>query len=122
GGEAVTYAGFDELVDRVASGLLARGVGRGDRVGLLGPNTATWLAVFFGAARIGAIVVPLNVRYRERELSYMLGNSGACAVVSVDAVPDFDFAGFFAESKDEFPGVTDHIFFGSGFPGSGTFD
>src|SRR5690349_16031994 len=83
GDDTITFSGFDELVDRVAAGLLARGVGRGDRIGLLGPNTAQWLAVFFGAARIGAVVVPLNVRYRERELSYMLGQSGARLVVGV---------------------------------------
>lgn len=109
GDDTITFSGFDELVDRVAAGLLARGVGRGDRIGLLGPNTAQWLAVFFGAARIGAVVVPLNVRYRERELSYMLGQSGARLVVGVEAVPDFDFAAYFASS-----GIP-AVHFGEGF-------
>ena len=54
GDETITYPAFDELADRAAAGLLARGVGRGDRIGLLGLNTPEWLAVFFGAARIGA--------------------------------------------------------------------
>ncbi|TDD86681.1 long-chain fatty acid--CoA ligase [Actinomadura darangshiensis] len=91
----VTYAEFDELTDRVAGGLLARGITRGDRIGLLGLNTPQWLAAFFGAARIGAVAVPLNVRYRERELSHMLGQSGARMVISLGAVPDFDFAAFY---------------------------
>ncbi|HEY8482582.1 MAG TPA: AMP-binding protein [Spirillospora sp.] len=121
GDRAVTFAELNELADRVAAGLLARGVGRGDRVALLGSNTTQWLAAFFGAARIGAVIVPLNVRYREKELSYMLGDSGARTVVGISAVPGFDFAEFFAESKERFPGVTDYIFFESGFPGSGTF-
>ena len=122
GDETVTYPEVDALTDRVAAGLLARGIGRGDRIALLGLNTPQWLAVFFGAARIGAVVVPLNVRYREQELTYMLGQSGARTVISVDAVPDFDFAAFFEEFRDRLPGVRDYVFFGTGVPGSATFD
>ncbi|MFA1540569.1 class I adenylate-forming enzyme family protein [Actinomadura monticuli] len=115
GDGALTFTEFDELVDRVAGGLLARGIGRGDRIGLLGLNTPQWLAVFYGAARIGAVIVPLNVRYREQELSYMLGQSGARMVISVDAIPDFDFAAFFAKFRPQAPGVTDYLFFGADF-------
>ncbi|MFF5260917.1 class I adenylate-forming enzyme family protein [Actinomadura viridis] len=122
GDDTITFTGFDELADRVAGGLLARGIRRGDRIGLLGLNTPQWLAAFFGAARIGAVVVPLNVRYRERELSYMLGQSGARAVICVDAVPDFDFAAFFEGFRPELPGVSDYVFFGTGFAGSTSFD
>ncbi|GAA3947614.1 linear/branched/unsaturated fatty acid:CoA ligase LbuL [Actinomadura viridis] len=122
GDDTITFTGFDEMADRVAGGLLARGIRRGDRIGLLGLNTPQWLAAFFGAARIGAVVVPLNVRYRERELTYMLGQSGARAVICVDAVPDFDFAAFFEGFRPELPGVSDYVFFGTGFPGSTSFD
>lgn len=122
GDDTITYPAFHELADRVASGLLARGVGRGDRVGLLGLNTPQWLAVFFGAARIGAVVVPLSVRYREAELAYMLGQSGARTVVAADAAGGFDFAAFFDGFRPRVPGVRDHVFFGTGFPGAGTFD
>lgn len=121
GDDAVTYAGFDALTDRVASGLLARGVRPGDRIGLLGLNTTQWLAAFFGAARIGAVLVPLSVRYRERELTYMLGQSGARTVITVDSVPGFDFAAFFEELRPRLPGVGDHVFFGTGFAGSTSF-
>ena len=50
GDETTTFAAFDELTDRVATGLLARGVAHGDRIALLGLNTPQWLAVFFAAA------------------------------------------------------------------------
>ncbi|SFQ34661.1 class I adenylate-forming enzyme family protein [Actinomadura madurae] len=109
GDGTITFAEFDALAGRVAAGLLARGVSRGDRIGLLGLNTPQWLAAFFGAARIGAVVVPLNVRYRERELSYMLGQSGARLVISLDSVPGFDFAAFYESAK--IPAVH----FGAGF-------
>ncbi|MFG1855675.1 class I adenylate-forming enzyme family protein [Actinomadura geliboluensis] len=115
GDETIAYAEFDELADRVAAGLLARGVRRGDRIALLGLNTPQWLAVFFGAARIGAVIVPLSVRYRDQELSYMLGQSGARMVVSEPAVPGFDFAEFFEGFRPQVPGVTDYVYFGAGF-------
>src|SRR4051812_11395859 len=122
GDDAITFAEFDELTDRVACGLLARGIRRGDRIGLLGLNTPEWPAAFFGAARIGAVVVPLNVRYRERELSYMLGQSGARMVICLDRTPDFDFAAFFEGFRQRLPHVGDYVFFGSGFAGSASFD
>ncbi|WP_329254728.1 AMP-binding protein [Actinoallomurus sp. NBC_01490] len=122
GEDTITFAEFNELTDLVAAGLLARGIRRGDRIGLLGLNTPQWLAAFFGAARIGAIVVPLNVRYREQELSHMLGQSGARMVICLDATPDFDFAAFFAGFRPQVPGVSDYVFFGTGFAGSASFD
>ncbi|NVI92500.1 class I adenylate-forming enzyme family protein [Actinomadura sp. BRA 177] len=115
GDDTITFTEFDQLTDRVAAGLLARGSRRGDRIGLLGLNTAQWLAAFFGAARIGAVIVPLNVRYREQELSYMLGQSGARMVISTAAIPDFDFTEFFAKFRPQAPGVTDYLFFGAEF-------
>ncbi|MBE1532843.1 class I adenylate-forming enzyme family protein [Actinomadura algeriensis] len=123
GDETITYPAFDDLADRVAAGLLARGVRRGDRIGLLGLNTPRWLAVFFGAARIGAVVVPLNVRYREAELAHMLGQSGARTVVGAGSAAGFDFAAFFDGFRTRIPGVRDYVFFdGPGFAGSTSFD
>ena len=119
-GGAITFAGLDELADRVATGLLARGVRHGDRIGLLGPNTPQWLAAFFGAARIGAVVVPLNVRYRGQELTYMLGQSGARAVIGVAEAGGFDFAAFFRQAREDgLPGLRDLVFFGDGSTGDG---
>ncbi|MFI0447082.1 class I adenylate-forming enzyme family protein [Actinomadura sp. 6N118] len=122
GDDTITFREFGELADRVAGGLLARGIRRGDRIGLLGLNTPQWLAAFFGAARIGAVIVPLNVRYRERELTHMLGQSGARMVISVDATPDFDFAASFKDLRAQLPGVSDHVFFGDGGGQAGSFD
>ncbi|WP_119730984.1 class I adenylate-forming enzyme family protein [Thermomonospora amylolytica] len=113
GDREITYSGFDALAGRVAAGLAARGVRRGDRIGLMGLNTPQWLAAFFGAARIGAVVVTLNVRYRERELAYMLGQSGARMVIAAAEAGGFDFTGFFAGFREQVPGVTDYVFFGA---------
>jgi fatty-acyl-CoA synthase len=73
-----------ELRDRsndVAAGLLALGVGRGDRVGIWAPNRAEWLYVQFGTARIGAILVNINPAYRTSELEYALNKVGCKVLV-----------------------------------------
>jgi fatty-acyl-CoA synthase len=66
-----------ERADAVAAGLLALGIGRGDRVGIWAPNRAEWLYVQFGTARIGAILVNINPAYRAAELEHAL-NKVAC--------------------------------------------
>src|SRR5580693_1051869 len=67
--------------DDVAAGLLALGIGRGDRVGIWAPNRAEWLYVQFGTARIGAILVNINPAYRTAELEHALNEVGCKALV-----------------------------------------
>src|SRR5271167_69134 len=67
--------------DDVAAGLLALGIGRGDRVGIWAPNRAEWLYVQFGTARIGAILVNINPAYRSSELEYALNKVGCKALI-----------------------------------------
>ena len=70
-----------ERSNEVAAGLLALGIGRGDRVGIWAPNRAEWLYVQFGTARIGAILVNINPAYRTSELEYALNKVGCKALV-----------------------------------------
>ena len=65
----------------LAAGLLALGIGRGDRVGIWAPNRAEWLYVQFGTARIGAILVNINPAYRSAELEHALNKVGCKALV-----------------------------------------
>src|ERR1051325_9915877 len=63
---------------RHAGGLLAaKGVGAGDRVGLMPPNGPYFPVLFFGALRLGAVVVPMNPLLKEREVAFHLKDSGA---------------------------------------------
>ncbi len=78
---------------RLASGLRALGIGPGDRVGLWLPNIAQWLALFFACARLGAIVVSVNTRFRANELEDIVGRSGCRALVLWPAFKGIDFAG-----------------------------
>ena len=64
----LTYAALDDRAARVAGGLRARGVGPGDRVGILGENAGDWLVAFLAVLRFGGVVVPLNARLPDPSL------------------------------------------------------
>ena len=77
-----TYREFDATVDRVARGLLALGIERGDRVGMWSPNFAEWVWIQYATAKIGAIQVNVNPAYRTNELQYALAQSGCRLLVT----------------------------------------
>ena len=66
--EAVTYAELDDATTALAARFVAAGVVKGDRVGLLAPNSVDWVATAFAASRIGAVLVPLSTLLRPPEL------------------------------------------------------
>jgi fatty-acyl-CoA synthase len=74
--ERTTHPELAGLTRLAARRLLAAGVERGDRVGLLNTDRIEALAMLFGAMRIGAVPVPVNARYKARELSYVVANAG----------------------------------------------
>ena len=77
GDETWTYAEFDARCNRLANGLIARGVKPGDRVALLSYNSNTFAAIRFAVARAGAVLVPVNFMLNAREAAYNVGHSGA---------------------------------------------
>ncbi|MCW2968113.1 MAG: putative fatty-acid--CoA ligase [Solirubrobacteraceae bacterium] len=80
GGEAVTYGELWDRAARVAGGLRAAGVGRGDRVAILLPNGLDWVLAFWGTQLAGAVAVPVNTRFKESEVDYVIEDSGAAHV------------------------------------------
>ena len=76
GTQRLTWAELDAEVDRIATGLLQHGVGKGDRVGIWAPNCAEWAIIQFATARIGAILVTINPAYRAGEVAYALNKVG----------------------------------------------
>ena len=74
--ERSTFPELASLTRVMARRLRAAGVERGDRVGLLNSDRVESLAVLFGAMRIGAVPVPVNARYKARELSYVVAHAG----------------------------------------------
>jgi acyl-CoA synthetase (AMP-forming)/AMP-acid ligase II len=81
GEERLTWKALEERVCHVAQGLSARNIGRGDRVALLLGNRIEFVVTLFAAARLGAIVVPLNIRSQKPELAYVLEHCGASLVI-----------------------------------------
>lgn len=82
GGKVWSYKALHQWVQEMAAGLVQTyGLTRGDRVAYLGQNSAAELALFFAAARLGLIMVPLNWRLAPDELSYAIENAGARLLV-----------------------------------------
>jgi len=73
----VTYAGLQELVNRVGNALREWGCEPGDRILIVLPDSLEFIAAFFGAAKIGAIAVPVNSIARAADYDYWLADSGA---------------------------------------------
>jgi fatty-acyl-CoA synthase len=84
----LTYAELDAWTRRIARGLVAAGVGAGDRVALMLPNSAAFVAGVFAISRAGAIAVPLHPRLHERELAFALRDSGAAVLLTVERFRD----------------------------------
>ena len=80
----VSYAELKARADAFARGLLALGLGPGDHVVVWMPNSVEWNVVNFGIAKIGAVTVTCNSRYKAGELTYVLRQSDAKALVMVD--------------------------------------
>ena len=78
----VSYAHLADRVARLASGLGAIGVGRGDKVAVMLPNCTDFVVLFFALAKIGAIQVPVNPRYVGRPLEYVLDHCDAKVLVA----------------------------------------
>ena len=68
----ISWRVFDEKANRFANMLLARGVKKGDKVGILLMNCLEWLPIYFGILKTGALAVPLNFRYASDEIKYCL--------------------------------------------------
>ncbi len=80
---AVTGANVDRDSDALAVALAARGLGRGDRVALFLQNVPQFVIAMLATWKLGAVVVPVNPMLKERELRYILADSGAKAVISL---------------------------------------
>ena len=91
GDERVTFGVLLARVDAFAAGLAALGLVKGDRLGIWLPNRPLWYVAQLAAARLGVVVVALNPRYRAHELTYILGQSRATALLLTDHLGAIDY-------------------------------
>jgi fatty-acyl-CoA synthase len=89
--ERLTFANLRDRATALAAGLSALGIGRGDRVAIWMPNRPSWFVAQHACARLGAIVVALNPRYRVHELTDILARSEACALIATDRLGAIDY-------------------------------
>ncbi len=100
-GRRWTYAELDRDVNALARGLLAAGIGKGDRVGIWAPNCAEWTIVQYATATVGAILVNVNPAYRTHELAYVLNQSGAKLLISATEFKTSDYRSMVDEVRPE---------------------
>jgi len=83
-GATLTYAEIGNSVHRLAAGLAAKGIGRGDRVGLFLPNSPAYIIAYFAVLKAGATVVNFNPLYAEEEVAHQAKDAGIRAMVTFD--------------------------------------
>ncbi len=92
GEDRFTWSQVDAAAAAVAGGLAARGVTAGDRIALLTGNDSPFVISALAAARLGAVIVPISIRERKAELTYVLAHCGAKAIIYdadlADQIPD----------------------------------
>ena len=108
-GERMTWRDIREGAQRIAAGLHAAGVRKGDHVGILLGNSGTWIQTFFGCASIGAVAVPVNTRFKTDELRFCLKQADVRLLVFADEFLGIDYRALLQSTE---PAIA------SGLPGS----
>jgi fatty-acyl-CoA synthase len=130
GNERYSFTELAHQIDRAAKGLMAQGVERGDHVALWLNNCSQWIFISFALAKIGAVQVPINTRFRTTDLDYVLRQSDATMLITHEQSGPI---GYFAMTGDivalparedtiadpNFPALRRLLILGSGHYGGG---
>ncbi|OMC44930.1 class I adenylate-forming enzyme family protein [Mycobacterium sp. IS-1264] len=103
-GQVLTYADLDRRSAALATALLAQGIGKGDHVGILMPNSVDWALAWFATTRIGAVAVPLNTFYRASELAWTARHADLKTILAWSRFRNQDFLALLEEAL---PGLAD---------------
>ena len=105
GGVPLTYDGLVEAARRFAAALVASGIEPGDRVAIWAPNSVEWVVALLGILDAGAVLVPVNTRFKGREAADVLRRSGARALVTVTDFLGTDYVALL-DAADDLPDLT----------------
>jgi len=105
GDRTLTYRQLDARATALAASLHQLGIEKGDRIALTLPNWPEFVISLLAAARLGAVIVPLNPRYTVPELKYMLRHSEAAAVVCAERFADIDYLELFEGMLTQLPAL-----------------
>jgi len=86
GGVATSWRELDVHTNELAAGLVERGIGRGDRIGLLLTNCLEWIELSVAAWKIGAVIVPINTRFTAPEVAYVVSDAGCRLLFTNEAL------------------------------------
>jgi acyl-CoA synthetase (AMP-forming)/AMP-acid ligase II len=117
-GRRVTYGGLSRLVTDTARALVASGIDPGDRVALWAPNTIEWIVAALGITTAGAVLVPVNTRFKGTEAAYVLARSSARALFTARGFLDTDYPELLAQADVRLPTLQDTVLL-AGEPGDG---
>ena len=87
----LSYQEFARVVDRLAKGLMALGVKKGEKVAVWATNIPYWVALQFATAKIGAVLLTVNTNYKSAELAYLLEQSDTETLFIIDGYQDTDY-------------------------------
>ena len=107
-----TYKEFKEKCERIAKGLIALGIKRGDHIAVWSYNVPEWVLLQFSSAKIGAVLVTVNTYYKSHELKYLLKQSDSTTLFLAQGFKDVDYVEIvnkvITELKDSEPGKISH--------------
>jgi fatty-acyl-CoA synthase len=92
-----TFAELRDEIDRAARALIAAGVGAGDHVCLWLGNRPEHVFLFFAISKIGAVIVPINTRFRTRDMAYIVEQSDATTLIAADRAAGTDYLAMIEE-------------------------
>src|SRR5882757_9245194 len=98
GASRYTFREVAARIDEAARRLIAAGVGHGEHVALWLANSDDWIFISFAVQKIGAVLVPINTRFRSRDLSYVLAQSDSVFLITHDRSGPVDYAGMVREA------------------------
>ncbi|WP_413604881.1 AMP-binding protein [Flavobacterium rakeshii] len=105
-----SYSEFYNQTTTVAKSLLAKGIAKGERVGIWSPNRSEWVLLQYATARVGIILVNINPSYRSSELEYVLNQSGIKMLVSALSFRGSDYKQMVEEVAANCPTLTETIY------------
>ena len=103
-----TFAALEREARVIARGLMACGVGRGDRVAVWATNVPEWIVLQFALAKAGAVLVTVNTSLRAREIEYLLRQSESSVLITIAGFKGVDYMAEFREAR---PGTVKQVLF-----------
>jgi fatty-acyl-CoA synthase len=109
----LTYAQLNGMANRLANGLTRLGVTRQDRVAVMLPNWPEFICAYYALAKMGVVIVPMNTRFRRREIEHIVNETEASVLIIPDTFLGFDYVSLLSELWPQLPSLRHILVVGS---------